>query len=262
MTQPSDELLVTQTDHVRWLTINRPEALNALSRAVKDALIEQAVDATNDPDVWVVILRGAGGKAFSVGADIKEMRQDGEGGRWANVPMLETARNLYETVLEITKPTIAVVDGYTFGGGFELAMACDLRVASTRSVFAMPESSIGMGANFGSVLLPRLIPRAIALELLYFGRRVGADEMASWGLVNKVWPAEELEDRVAAWVSELRTRAPLTLQRYKQMSIKGWEMTIPSNLRLNVGPDPYSSQDRAEGLAAFRERRAPNWQGR
>jgi enoyl-CoA hydratase/carnithine racemase len=259
---PTEVVLVERRDHVLWLTINRPAAMNALNREVKDALIEQAVEATNDPDVWIVVLQGAGGRAFSVGGDVKEMRQDGASGRWPNLPMRESSRNLYESVLEITKPTIAVIDGYALGGGFELAMACDLRVASTSSIFAMPESSIGMGANFGSVLLPRLIPRAIALEFLYFGRRATAEEMAAHGFVNHVWAAEELGDRVAEWVAELRTKAPLTLQRYKQMTVKGWELPVPANLRLDVGPDPYTALDRDEGLAALREKRAPQWRAR
>ncbi|GAA4548396.1 enoyl-CoA hydratase/isomerase family protein [Pseudonocardia xishanensis] len=252
---------VERRDHVLWLTMNRPDALNALNRELKSALIAQAVTATNDPDVWIVVLRGAGGRAFSVGADLKEVRRDDEGGAF-EVPMHEVSRNVYEAVLEITKPTIAVVDGYALGGGFELAMACDLRVATTRSVFGLPESTIGMGATFGSVLLPRLVPRAVALEMLYFGRRLSATEMVGHGLVNRVWPDEELDVRLAEWVAELRTKAPLTLQRYKEMATKGWELPVPANLRLNVGPNPYTAEDRQEGLAAFREKRPARWRGR
>ena len=176
--------------------------------------------------------------------------------------MLEADRNLYETVLEIPKPTIAMIDGYAFGGGFELALACDLRVASDDSVFAMPESKIGMGANFGSVVLPRLIPRALALEILYFGERHPAARLLEIGLLNAVWDKTELAERVEKWTDDLATRAPLTLQRYKHMTLKGWELPLAANLRLDVGPNPYTSADRIEGTTAFREKRPPKWQGR
>jgi enoyl-CoA hydratase len=146
--------------HCAWLTLNRPAQLNALNRELKDAVIAAAVEASTDPDVWVVVLRGAGGRAFSAGADLKEMAADDQQGRGMQAPGLEQSRNIFDAVLEIPKPTVAVIDGYAIGGGFELAMACDLRVASTGSTFGLPESGLGLGANFGSVLLPRLIPRA------------------------------------------------------------------------------------------------------
>jgi enoyl-CoA hydratase/carnithine racemase len=258
----ADELLYEKSGNVAWLTLNRPERMNALSRALKEAIVAAAVDASTDPSVWAVVLRGQGGKAFCAGADLKEMgANDAAGGRLTS-PMLEPARNVYEAVLEIPKPTVAIVAGYALGGGFELAMACDLRVASDQATFGMPESTIGMGANFGSVLLPRLIPRALAMELLYFGRRVTAAELAGYGLVNQVWPAAELDERAGQWVSELVTRAPLTLQRYKQMALKGWEMPVPAHLRLDAGPNPYTSQDRVEGTSALREKRPPRWQAR
>ena len=252
------ELLVDKRGHAAWLTLNRPDRLNALNTGLKAELVAAAVDVTLDPEIWVVVLQGAGGKAFSVGGDLKDMHARGS----AATPMIEVERNVYEAVLEIPKPTIAVVDGYALGGGCELAMACDMRVASEESVFGMPESHRGMGANFGSVVLPRLIPRALAMEMLYFGDRVPAARAQEMGLVNRVWPRAELDKRVEEWVAELLTRAPLTLRRYKEMAGKGWEMPVPAHLRLNAGPNPYTSEDRAEGAKAFAEKRRPNWQAR
>jgi enoyl-CoA hydratase/carnithine racemase len=258
----NEVLLYDKRDHVAWLTLNRPDQLNALSRELKRAVVAAAVEVSVDPDVWIVVLGAAGGRAFSVGGDLKEMSAADEDGLRMQSPMLEPERNVYESVLEITKPTIAVIDGYALGGGFELAMACDLRVASEDSIFGMPESAIGMGANFGSVLLPRLIPRAVALELLYFGQRMTASELRALGLVNRVWPRGEFSDRVDEWVAELRTKSPVTLQRFKQMTVKGWELPVPVNLRLDVGPNPYTSEDRIEGRLAFGEKRAPDWKNR
>lgn len=245
-----------------WLALNRPGSLNALNSELKAALIEAAVDVSADPDVWVVVLHAVGGKAFCVGGDLKEMGAADDAGKRMSAPMLAAGRNVYEAVLEITKPTIALVDGFALGGGFELAMACDLRVASDAAVFAMPESGIGMGANFGSVLLPRLIPRALALELLYFGTRKSAQELCEAGLINRVWPRAEFAKRAEEWIAELAAKAPVTLQRYKAMTLRGWEQPVGVNLRLDVGPSPYTSEDRVEGNRAFRENRRPAWRNR
>ena len=258
----AEVLTVEVRDHVARLTLNRPEAMNALNRDLKLALIEAAHEVSTDPDVWVVLLAGAGGKAFCVGGDLKEMGSRDDNGKRMTSPMLEAERNVYETILEIPKPTIAVVDGYALGGGFELALACDLRVCTDRAQFGLPEANIGMGANFGSVLLPRLVPRAVALEMLYFARRMSGDELCRLGLVNHVWPADELDERLDAWLDELATKAPVTLQRYKHMALKGWELPVPVNLRLDVGPNPYTSEDRVEGNRAFREKRRPEWRNR
>lgn len=258
----ADVLKYEVSDHVARLTLNRPEAMNALNSELKRALIEAAHDASTDPDVWVVVLSGAGDRAFCVGGDLKEMGRRDDSGQRMTSPMLESERNVYETILEIPKPTIAVIDGYALGGGFELALACDLRVCTDRARFGLPEATIGMGANFGSVLLPRLIPRAVALEMLYFGRRMSGDDLCRLGLVNHVWPSDELDTRLNAWLDDLGQKAPVTLQRYKHMALKGWELPVAVNLRLDVGPNPYTSEDRVEGNRAFREKRRPEWRNR
>jgi enoyl-CoA hydratase len=249
-------------DHIARITINRPERRNAISRATRRALLESFADATVNPDVWVVILTGTGDKAFCAGGDMKEMDEIAKRERKFSVPMTGTDRNLYETVLETYKPTIAALNGPAAGGGCEIALACDIRIAASHASLALPEAKRGMGANFGSVLLPRMVPHAIAMQMLYTGDPMPAEEALRWGLVNQVVPGEELAAAVDAMAARIVANAPLTLRRYKHVATKGRDLPVAAALRLDVGPNPYVSADREEGVRAFVEKRKPNWQAR
>ena len=158
MTVVDDEpVLISRDGHVATIVLNRPHRLNAISRDLKTHLVALVSQLAEDDDVRVVVLAGSGGRAFSVGADLKDMRENDAKGVRLQTPMNGLERNVFEAVLELPKPTIAAIDGYALAGGFELALACDLRIATASSTFGMPEAKIGMGANFASVLLPRLV---------------------------------------------------------------------------------------------------------
>jgi enoyl-CoA hydratase len=252
-------VLTETTDHVLYLTINRPERRNAFDTATKDELIRACVEANADPDVWAVCLTGSGDRAFCAGRDLKELDADRASGRRIGTPMEEPGRNLHEVVLETYKPTIASINGMAMGGGLELALACDLRIAADTALLGLPEVRRGMGANFASVLLFRLIPRALAFQLLYTGEPVTAAQALSWGLLNQVVPAAELPAATRALARQVVAGAPLSLRRYKEMAVKGWDIPVAAALRLNAGPNPYTSKDREEGVRAFVEKREPRW---
>lgn len=254
-------LLCEVTDHVARLTLNRPERMNALSVELRRRLVAAMSTLGRDPNVRVIVISGAGGKAFSSGADLKDIDSDAQQGIALSTPMIGADANVFESVMEVPKPTIAAIDGYALAGGLELALACDMRIASRTSVFGMPEAKIGMGANFASVLLPRLVPRTVAFEILYTGTRFTSEQAFEWGLLNRVVDAADLVAEVDALATVVSENAPLTIARYKQMLLKGWELPVPAALRLNAGPNPYDSQDRVEGIRAFLESRRPKWTG-
>jgi enoyl-CoA hydratase len=255
----AEGLAIGVADRVGYVVVDRPDRLNALSRSVL-ANIAQTVDGySSNDDVWVVVLGATGDRAFSAGADLKEVNEhDHAQGSFVR-PMTGATRNAFEVVLECTKPTIAAINGVAAGAGCELALACDLRIASENASIGLPEAKRGMGALFGSVMLPRLVPRAVAFEMLYFGEFMSAADARGWGLFNQVVPRQALETTVCDVATELQRRAPLTLRRYKAMVTRTGDLPISTALRIDVRPDPYGSADRVEGVSAFLERRDPNW---
>jgi enoyl-CoA hydratase/carnithine racemase len=250
-------LIVEDRGHVRVLTLDRPERRNALDSALQADLVEQFLTVVQD-GVRAVVLTG-NGPAFCAGFDLKEIRAADERGEAFRPPMNRPGRNLFEVVTETPVPVVAALQGHAVAGGFELALACDLRVAAPGIKLGLPEATIGMGANFGSVVLPKRIPLGIALELLLTGEYVTSEDAERWGLVNRITDdvlptALQLAERIAA-------NAPISVRRMKETAVKGLELPLWQALRLDVGPNPYLSDDRREGIAAYLEKRPPEWTG-
>jgi enoyl-CoA hydratase len=260
--QHLDSGLTTETrGHVRVLTLDRPERRNALSTALQADLVEELLVCGADPDVRAVVLTGSG-PAFCAGFDLKEIREADRRGEPFRPPMNRPGRNLFEVLGETFVPVIAALNGHAVAGGFELALACDIRIAAPGIKLGLPEAQIGMGANYGSVVLPRRIPTGLALEMLFTGDAVPSEEMARWGLVNRVVPADDVLPEALRLAERIAANAPLSVRRMKETALKGLDLPLAAALRLDVGPNPYLSEDRREGIAARLEKRPPRWSGR
>jgi methylglutaconyl-CoA hydratase len=256
------DIVVEEKAGTAWVTLNRPAVRNALSRAVNLELTELASELDQRDSVRTIVITGAGDKAFCAGADLKERKGIAASD---SAPYINAIATAIETWGEIRKPTIAMMNGSAYGGGLELAMACDLRVLVAGAELGLTEVRLGImpGAG-GTQRLPRLVGEARAKELILLGRRIDAARAAEIGLVHEVVPQAELRKAVDAMLAELAGCAPLSLTAAKSAIERGYGKSL--NEGLAIERECYDvtlySEDRDEGLAAFAEGRPPRYQGR
>ncbi|MHB1503722.1 MAG: crotonase/enoyl-CoA hydratase family protein [Acidimicrobiales bacterium] len=246
--------------NVEIVTINRPEARNAINGEVSQAMSAAFEELEHDSDAWVVILTGAGDKAFSAGMDLKAFAA-GEGdaiigasGGFAGI-----------TQRDFPKPIIAAVNGSCLAGGCEIMLACDLVVAVEHATFGIPEAKRGLVAGAGGLIrLPKRLPMAIALELGLTGDPMDAARALQLGLVNKVVPASDLMDEAVALAESIAANAPLAVRWTKKVMRKAADLPEEEGWKLNTEAVAavFTSADAMEGPVAFAEKRKPNWQGK
>jgi enoyl-CoA hydratase/carnithine racemase len=248
--------------HVGRITINRPERRNAMSFDVMRMLCDAIDRVAEDDSVHVAVLSGAGDRAFSAGADLVGMgaKSSSVEAHDARGMLAEVFRSLWR----LEKPTIARVRGFALAGGFGLAMACDFVIASDDAQFGTPEIDVGLWPYMITVPLLRSMPQRFALELMATGRRVGAEEAARVGLVNRVVPPDELDASVDDLAKSLASKSPLILGWGKRSFYRALQMSTDSALDYLQGMLTLTtlSEDSAEGIAAFTEKRKPEWHGR
>jgi Enoyl-CoA hydratase/carnithine racemase len=256
-----ENIKVELDGRIAVVTMNRPKALNALNNRTLEELDAIVAGLEQESEIYGVIITGEG-KGFVAGADISQMQayKVEEGRSYAAY-----AQGVFNRLEALEKPVIAAVNGYALGGGCELSMSCDIRIASEKAVFGQPEVKLGVVACFGGTQrLPRLVGAGIAKELMYAGRSVDAAEAKAIGLANKVVPHESLLEEAKGMMNTILGMAPMAV-RYTKVSInQGANMDLKSALELekNVAAITFGTADKQEGMDAFLEKRAPSFQNR
>lgn len=252
--------LEVPASHVAVVTLRRPEARNAINGQLAASLGQLVQQIEADPDIWVVVLTGAGGQAFSSGADLKEVAA-------GRIDSLWTPAGGFAGFVAAnrTKPWIAAVDGFALAGGCEIALACDMIVASEDASFGLPEVTRGLIAAAGGVYrLPRALPRALALELIATGARLDAARALSFGLVNRVVPKYRTLSSALELAASIAANAPIAVRESLAIARKTFDMNDAALARMSAEGQVRITQteDFREGPLAFIEKRPPRWVGR
>ncbi|WP_371367368.1 Short-chain-enoyl-CoA hydratase [Sporomusa rhizae] len=257
-----ENLLFESENGIGIVTINRPKALNALNAATIYELDRMFDELAKDDTVKAVILTGSGQKSFVAGADITEMQAMSaiKGRNWGKL-----AQAVFNKIENLPKPVIAAVNGYALGGGCEISMACDIRIAAENAKFGQPEVSLGIPPGFGGTQrLPRLVGKGRAKELLFTGEMIDAEEAYRIGLVNKVVASEELMETAKAMAQKIMSRAPIAVQVCKAAVNEGMDTDLESGVayEAEVFGLCFATDDQKEGMAAFVEKRKAVFTGK
>ena len=252
-------LLLSIEKHIGVITINRPEALNAMNKTLISELQDAVKELVINDDVGVIIITGAGEKAFVAGADIKAMQK--MSGRQA----LEFSREGQEMTMVIEnspKPVIAAINGFALGGGCEIALACDIRIASENAKFSQPEVALGIIPGWGGTQrLPRLIGKGRAIEMIASGEMIEAEEALHIGLVNHVVPLADLMDRTYSLAESILKNGPAAVSAAMKCIHKGYDKHLEDgmDIELNAFAELFETSEQQEGTSAFVEKRKPNF---
>jgi E-phenylitaconyl-CoA hydratase len=255
-------LIYEKKDRVAYIKFNRPEAMNALDPETHEQLEEVFEDFNKDDDAWVAILTGTGEKAFCAGADLKKTMPPSTS--VAETYFKPNTKSIMRD-LKVIKPVICAVNGYALGGGMEMALSCDIRIASENATFGLTEVKIGsIPGGGGTQRLPRMIPMSHAMKILLTGDRISAKEALELGIVSDVVPLEELLSTAEEIARKIVNNAPLSVRAIKKAVVDGIEMSLDQGLQLerslfNILRD---TEDRIEGRKAFAEKRKPIYRGK
>ncbi len=258
-------ILYEKRGRVAYITINRPEARNAVDPETMQELSNAWIDFRDDDDLWIGVLTGAGDKSFSAGADLKTLIPRLTGAIPGGGQAIQGGFGGITSGFDCWKPMIAAVNGHCFAGGFEMMLSCDLRIASENAVFGLTEVSWGIiPAAGGTQRLPRSIPLAKAMELILTARRISAGEAFDIGLINKVVPQAELMNEVERWIATLLERGPLALRAAKQAILQGLNMTLDEGMQLEqrLMAGLLQTEDAREGPLAFAQKRKPEFKAK
>jgi enoyl-CoA hydratase/carnithine racemase len=258
----SDVVLYEKRDRKAYITLNRPEAMNAFNSALSQGLRQAILDFRDDDDMLVAIVTGAGGRAFSAGMDLKQRAEsDRAGGPARSAP---TPDNRW-TELGVWKPVIAAIDGYCLAGGLELSLQCDIRIATEQSKFGLPEPRRSLIAAYGLHNLSRMIPLGNALYIQLTGSHITAEKAEKWGIIQEiVSDRAALMERVDQIADEIMQCAPLAVQAIKQIVMQGRNLPVEYSMKLAqpISQRLAKTEDRLEGPRAFAEKRKPIWKMR
>lgn len=258
----NEEIILEKRNGVATLLLNRPKVHNALSGEMMEKFVQACEELSNDPEVNVVVLKGAGEKSFCSGADLGRMSEDNSVIDFKN--HVTKYRNCLLALRKLKKPLIGAINGYALAGGLGLAVACDLAYAKESAQFGAPEINVGLWGMMISSPLVNSIGYKKTFELMYTGDRINAEKAKEWGLINEVFSAEEFEENIYKIAEKLSTKNPVALTQGRESMYMIQNMDYESSLTYLRDQVVVLSrtEDYSEGMAAFKEKREPVWTGR